>query len=202
MSSPSLTNIASRVLSFIHVILWCVIFSLIFAFQDFYLCFRPIIRSLPRLFLHVSEGCRGPSVESRIATAESCFEWKTIACSDAPTSVSVEDMSIVFESLGLDRDARKGDGRQQMARQGSRVDVANVFYKAQPSLDEVREAFNIFDGNNDGFIDANELERVINSMGFMRFSKEEYQRMIMAFDYNGDGKIDFREFVKLMEDCS
>ncbi|XP_073137397.1 probable calcium-binding protein CML46 [Henckelia pumila] len=131
-------------------------------------------------------------------TSEPCFEWKI----DTPTSVNIEDVEIVFQTLGLDCGARKGSNkRHKIARsQGSNIEVASVFDKVQPCLDEVREAFNIFDGNNDGFIDANELEKVIDSMGFTRFSGEEYQRMIMAFDYNDDGKIDIEEFVKLMKD--
>ncbi|XP_073017957.1 probable calcium-binding protein CML46 [Primulina eburnea] len=117
-------------------------------------------------------------------------------------NVDIEDIEIVFETLGMDCDAKKVNRHHKMGRQRSNIEVGSVFDKVQPCFDEVKEAFNIFDGNNDGFIDANELEKVINSMGFMRFSKEEYQRMIMAFDYNGDGMIDFGEFVKLMEDCS
>ncbi|XP_073273322.1 probable calcium-binding protein CML46 [Primulina huaijiensis] len=149
----------------------------------------------------MSKGCRDLS-QIFYVTTESCFEQTIVAHIDAPTSVNFEDVEIIFEKLGLDSGARKVNKRNRMERQESNIEVGSVFDKVQPCLDEVREAFNIFDANNDGFIDANELEKVINSMGFMRFSREDYQRMIMAFDYNGDGKIDFEEFVKLMQDCS
>ncbi|GFZ17572.1 calcium-binding EF-hand family protein [Actinidia rufa] len=66
-------------------------------------------------------------------------------------------------------------------------------------LEVMREAFAVFDENCDGFIDANELEKVVCEFGFSDVSQEMCQRMIATFDENGDGKIDLREFIKLLE---
>ncbi|KAH7529060.1 hypothetical protein FEM48_Zijuj05G0144100 [Ziziphus jujuba var. spinosa] len=64
--------------------------------------------------------------------------------------------------------------------------------------EEVKEAFDVFDENNDGFIDAGEIKKALCTLGFMEASEMECQRMIKAFDKNGDGLIDFKEFVQLM----
>ncbi|KAF3438163.1 hypothetical protein FNV43_RR20919 [Rhamnella rubrinervis] len=51
------------------------------------------------------------------------------------------------------------------------------------SEEEVREAFDVFDENNDGFIDGEEITKVVQGLGFMEAaSEEECKRMIKAFD--------------------
>ncbi|XP_050378042.1 probable calcium-binding protein CML47 [Argentina anserina] len=70
----------------------------------------------------------------------------------------------------------------------------------EPSLEEVKEAFHLFDENTDGFIDAGEIKKVLHVLGFVQASESECKRMIKTFDHNGDGRIDFEEFLKLMED--
>ncbi|GFY88459.1 calcium-binding EF-hand family protein [Actinidia rufa] len=77
-----------------------------------------------------------------------------------------------------------------------------LLFEEEPSLEEVREAFGVFDQNRDGFIDATELQRILCGLGLEKVSKfEDCVRMILAFDENGDGLIDQSEFVKLMERC-
>ncbi|KDP33016.1 hypothetical protein JCGZ_13047 [Jatropha curcas] len=73
-------------------------------------------------------------------------------------------------------------------------------FNEEPSLEEVKEAFNVFDENTDGFIDAKELQIVLCRFGLKEgFELENCRNMIRAYDQNGDGKIDFSEFVKFME---
>ncbi|XP_015161230.1 probable calcium-binding protein CML45 [Solanum tuberosum] len=79
------------------------------------------------------------------------------------------------------------------------VDVFDSFDETEPSLEEVKEAFDVFDENGDGYIDANELDKVISKMGFLELSVLDCQRMIAPFDENRDGRIEFGEFVKLMD---
>jgi calmodulin len=66
-------------------------------------------------------------------------------------------------------------------------------------VEEARAAFAAFDRDGDGFIDAAELRAVL---GFGAAGAAERQRMIDAYDEDRDGKIDFSEFVKLMETSS
>lgn len=79
-------------------------------------------------------------------------------------------------------------------------EIASLF-EEEVSLEEVTEAFSLFDENNDGFIDTGELRNVLGKLIFTQFSEAECKKMISAFDDDKDGRIDFDEFVKLLE-CS
>ncbi|GFY82980.1 calcium-binding EF-hand family protein [Actinidia rufa] len=86
------------------------------------------------------------------------------------------------------------------AKKDVEVVMTSLFEEKEPGLDEVKEAFDVFDENRDGFLDAREIQRVLYNLGFKDgLEIERCKRMIDAFDDNGDGRIDFKEFVKLME---
>ncbi|ESR56647.1 hypothetical protein CICLE_v10024475mg, partial [Citrus x clementina] len=79
-------------------------------------------------------------------------------------------------------------------------ELSRLFEEKEPSLEEVKDAFDVFDENKDGFIDALELQRVLCILGMKEgFQLENCKKMIKTFDENGDGSIDFKEFVKFME---
>ena len=40
-------------------------------------------------------------------------------------------------------------------------ELSKLFEEQEPSLEEVKQAFDVFDENKDGFIDAKELQRVL-----------------------------------------
>ena len=63
--------------------------------------------------------------------------------------------------------------------------------------EEVREAFAVFDKNNDGKISAEELQLVMAKLG-EQLSPEEVQEMIREADLDGDGSIDYAEFARLL----
>lgn len=73
------------------------------------------------------------------------------------------------------------------------------FEEGEPNLEEVKEAFALFDENEDGFIDASELRSVLRGLSLTEASQAECTTMIAAFDDDKDGRIDFSEFVKLLE---
>ena len=69
-----------------------------------------------------------------------------------------------------------------------------------PDLDqtvEIREAFKIFDRDGNGYIDAKELKHVVTRMGHVLTSAEADEFMKEA-DLDGDGKLDYNEFVAMM----
>lgn len=77
-----------------------------------------------------------------------------------------------------------------------------LFDEEEPSFDEIKETFGVFDVNKDGYIDATELQVVLCNLGLKEgLCLEECKRMIQSCDGNGDGLIDFHEFVKFMEKC-
>ncbi|KAG6536048.1 probable calcium-binding protein CML46 [Zingiber officinale] len=80
------------------------------------------------------------------------------------------------------------------------VSLPDLFAEEEPSLQELRQAFSVFDENDDGFIDDLELRRVLQALGVGEgLEVATCRRMIQAHDRNGDGRIDFVEFVRLME---
>ncbi|KAL4869489.1 hypothetical protein BDV12DRAFT_167821 [Aspergillus spectabilis] len=62
---------------------------------------------------------------------------------------------------------------------------------------ELREAFAVFDKDKSGSISADELRQVLRSIGD-DVSDNDVDEMLRLADVNGDGSIDYEEFVKLM----
>merc|ERR1711881_439706 len=62
---------------------------------------------------------------------------------------------------------------------------------------EIREAFDLFDTDGSGTIDAKELKVAMRALGFEP-KKEEIKKMISDIDTDGSGNIDFQEFLEMM----
>ena len=62
---------------------------------------------------------------------------------------------------------------------------------------EIREAFDLFDTDGSGTIDAKELKVAMRALGFEP-NKEEIRRLIEQVDQDGSGNVDFKEFLKMM----
>ena len=62
---------------------------------------------------------------------------------------------------------------------------------------EIREAFDLFDTDGSGNIDAKELKVAMRALGFEP-KKEEIRKMIADIDKDGSGTIDFDEFLTMM----
>lgn len=65
------------------------------------------------------------------------------------------------------------------------------------ALDNVREAFKIFDRNKDGMISLQELKKVTDILGTV-LSKEEVDDFMKEADKDGDGTLDIDEFVRCL----
>jgi calmodulin len=64
--------------------------------------------------------------------------------------------------------------------------------KDTDSEEEIREAFKVFDRDNNGFISAAELRHVMTSIG-EKLTDDEVDEMIREADQDGDGRIDCKE---------
>merc|ERR1719382_330191 len=63
--------------------------------------------------------------------------------------------------------------------------------------EELIEAFKVFDRDGNGFISAAELRHVMTNLG-EKLTDEEVDEMIREADVDGDGQINYEEFVKMM----
>ncbi|KVI05509.1 Calcium-binding EF-hand [Cynara cardunculus var. scolymus] len=109
---------------------------------------------------------------------------------------SLGEINMVMNELGFQKSCCNHD-------HSSRIDITSLFDDDEPSLGEVKVAFDVFDENSDGFIDEFELQKMLCRFGQPEevAKLEQCRNMIKGFDVNGDGVIDFEEFVKLMETC-
>lgn len=65
---------------------------------------------------------------------------------------------------------------------------------------DMKEAFNVFDQNGDGYITGEELRSVLSSFGLKQGrTMEDCKKMIMKVDVDGDGRVDYREFKQMMK---
>ena len=65
--------------------------------------------------------------------------------------------------------------------------------------EDMREAFNVFDQNGDGYITVEELRSVLASLGLKQGrTAEDCRKMISKVDADGDGRVDFTEFKQMM----
>ena len=65
---------------------------------------------------------------------------------------------------------------------------------SEEEIEEIREAFNLFDTDGSGMIDPKELKVAMQSLGFESKNPTIYQ-MIADLDRDGQGHIDFDEFL-------
>lgn len=65
----------------------------------------------------------------------------------------------------------------------------------------LQAAFDVFDVDKNGFISAEELQRVMWSLGDKKASLTECRHMISCVDKDGDHMVDFNEFQCLMSDA-
>ncbi|XP_073696550.1 calcium-binding protein 7 [Garra rufa] len=75
-------------------------------------------------------------------------------------------------------------------------------YRAPVSLpedevEEIREAFKVFDRDGNGFISKQELGVAMRSLGYMP-NEVELEVIIQRLDMDGDGQVNFEEFVALL----
>ncbi len=68
---------------------------------------------------------------------------------------------------------------------------------SEDEIEEIREAFNLFDTDGNGTIDPKELKEAMQSLGFEAKNQAIYQ-LISDIDKDGTGDLDFEEFLDLM----
>ncbi|KAL3814903.1 hypothetical protein ACJIZ3_016171 [Penstemon smallii] len=74
------------------------------------------------------------------------------------------------------------------------IDAANGICRES----DIKEAFRVFDADNNGLISDKELKRVLEKIGCGRCSLKECGKMIEGVDRDGDGFVNFEEFKFMM----
>ncbi|KAI8620605.1 calmodulin [Chytriomyces sp. MP71] len=64
--------------------------------------------------------------------------------------------------------------------------------------EELKEAFRVFDQNSTGFITPADFHHVMTNFLHEKVSLEEVEEMVHDCDVDGDGRINYEEFVKMM----
>ncbi|CAM0949060.1 unnamed protein product [Alopecurus aequalis] len=128
---------------------------------------------------------------------------------DGDGRISAEELSTVVRSLGqspTDEELRDmvrdvdadGNGTIEFSEFLALMSRQREAADADGSADEeLREAFGVFDRDHDGHISKEELRHVMISLG-EKLTDEEVEGMIAEADLDGDGLVNFDEFVRMM----
>lgn len=120
----------------------------------------------------------------------------------------MKELSDSLENLGIlipDKDLAQmieridvnGDGCVDMDEFG---DLYESIMEERDEEEDMREAFNVFDQNADGFITVDELRTVLSSLGLKQGrTVQDCKTMISKVDVDGDGMVDYKEFKQMMK---
>ncbi|KAG7321446.1 hypothetical protein KOW79_015861 [Hemibagrus wyckioides] len=79
----------------------------------------------------------------------------------------------------------------------SEISEEQLAHISTEELDEIREAFQVLDRDGNGFISKQELGVAMRSLGYMP-SEVELAIIMQRLDMDGDGQVDFDEFVTIL----
>ncbi|XP_073278451.1 calmodulin-like protein 30 [Primulina huaijiensis] len=68
-----------------------------------------------------------------------------------------------------------------------------------PNMQELKQVFNKFDTNKDGKISPEEYKAILKALGKKNLLSREVQKIFEVTDLDGDGYIDFDEFVEVQK---
>ncbi|XP_075474552.1 putative calcium-binding protein CML18 [Primulina tabacum] len=117
--------------------------------------------------------------------------------------ISLHELGAILESLGSATPA--DEAAREMTELDSDGDGSIDFneFKAfhcsggGDNNKELKEAFDLYDKDKNGKISASELHTVLRSLGD-KCSIKDCRRMIGSVDVDGDGCVNFDEFIRMM----
>ncbi|CAL9077108.1 calmodulin-like [Musa acuminata AAA Group] len=143
-----------------------------------------------------------------ILTDEQIIEFQEAFClfdKDGDGCITLEELGTVIKSLGQDPSEEE---LQEMIREvdsdgngtiefGEFLNLMARKVKETNIEEELKEAFKVFDKDQNGFISATELRNVMINLG-EKLTDEEVDQMIREADLDGDGQVNYEEFVRMM----
>ncbi|KAJ3356891.1 hypothetical protein HDU91_005500 [Kappamyces sp. JEL0680] len=140
--------------------------------------------------------------EEQIAEFKEAF---SLFDKDGDGTITTKELGTVMRSLGQNpTEAELQDMINEVDADGNgTIDFPEFLtmmarkMKDTDSEEEIKEAFKVFDKDGNGFISSAELRHVMTNLG-EKLTDEEVDEMIREADVDGDGQINYEEFVKMM----
>ena len=140
--------------------------------------------------------------EEQIAEFKEAF---SLFDKDGDGTITTKELGTVMRSLGQNpTEAELADMINEVDADGNgTIDFPEFLtmmarkMKDTDSEEEILEAFKVFDKDGNGFISAAELRHIMTNLG-EKLTDEEVDEMLREADIDGDGQINYEEFVKVM----
>ena len=140
--------------------------------------------------------------EEQIAEFKEAF---SLFDKDGDGTITTKELGTVMRSLGQNpTEAELADMINEVDADGNgTIDFPEFLtmmarkMKDTDSEEEILEAFKVFDKDGNGFISAAELRHIMTNLG-EKLTDEEVDEMLREADIDGDGQINYEEFVKMM----
>ncbi|XP_030472915.1 calmodulin-like protein 11 [Syzygium oleosum] len=141
-------------------------------------------------------------------TQEQIVEFKeafTLFDKDGDGCITLEELATVIRSLDQNPTEKElqdminevdadGNGTIEFAEF---LNLMANKMKETDAEEELKEAFKVFDKDQNGYISESELRHVMINLG-EKLTDEEVAQMIREADLDGDGQVNYDEFVKMM----
>ena len=161
------------------------------------------IRAKPRGRVRTPDRAQADQLtEEQIAEFKEAF---SLFDKDGDGTITTKELGTVMRSLGQNpTEAELADMINEVDADGNgTIDFPEFLtmmarkMKDTDSEEEILEAFKVFDKDGNGFISAAELRHIMTNLG-EKLTDEEVDEMLREADIDGDGQINYEEFVKMM----
>ncbi|KAL6132550.1 hypothetical protein ACLB2K_064791 [Fragaria x ananassa] len=143
-----------------------------------------------------------------VLSEEQVAEFQEAFClfdKDGDGCITIEELATAIKSVDQNPTAEElqsminevdidGNGTIEF---GEFLNVMVRKMKENDADEELKEAFKVFDKDQDGYISPNELRNVMINLG-EKLTDEEAEQMIREADLDGDGLVNYEEFVTMM----
>ncbi|KAL6146773.1 hypothetical protein ACLB2K_057450 [Fragaria x ananassa] len=147
-----------------------------------------------------------------VLSEEQIAEFQEAFClfdKDGDGCITIEELATAIKSVDQNPTAEElqsminevdidGNGTIEF---GEFLNVMVRKMKENDADEELKEAFKVFDKDQDGYISPNELRNVMINLG-ERLTDEEAEQMIREADLDGDGLVNYEEFVTMIAAAS
>jgi len=124
-----------------------------------------------------------------------CSIYDVVTTHDIKTVLGILGQSIIPSDAYLEHLVKRVAWRRR--HEGIEGITLNHFIEIYHTLLEDLEHFKRFDKDGSGRITVDELRHVMTRGGTISFPEQEIQKMMSAVDTDGDGKLNYHEFLNI-----